>query len=310
MKKRNLLIPFALSNLYGHLVEPSDASLQKSDAYFCESCKNEVILKRGARKRAHFAHDTNVSCATGLETSIHRAAKQLIEHERKLWLPATIVFPFYPNDTSPIRAASAQVITVEKVEVEKSLGNIRPDLIVWFRGRPLAVEIEVTNPVSEEKSEIYRKNRVPAIRFDLKTFSKEATFEILKKLLMHPNSYVHWIHNDLDKRIEKLFLSESVFRPLTWRESHKHVGKIPHVDSCPLKFRYSKTHQHSFANAKLDCPACAYGIVNPPYKKIYSVRCAGHLADRFPVPTKLDWNPEEQNTLDTQPSLFSNCDER
>jgi len=71
----------------------------------------------------------------------------------------------------------------------------------------------------------------------------------------------------------------------------KYIGKIPHVDSCPQKRRVAQDSGSTFANAQLDCPGCAHFWSPGRKEKIYSVRCAGHLAEKFPRAIHEDWQP-------------------
>ncbi|GLB47035.1 competence protein [Philodulcilactobacillus myokoensis] len=52
----------------------------KKNLYFCPSCQNKVILKKGSKKMAHFAHDQNNCCHSFSEgeTNEHLLGKQQI----------------------------------------------------------------------------------------------------------------------------------------------------------------------------------------------------------------------------------------
>lgn len=262
-----------------------------------------MLARRGARNRAHFAHSVDAPCSTGLETSIHRAAKQIIGTERRLWLPAAIAFPLYPENMAAVRAAVAQVVGVDRVEVETSIGVIRPDLIVWRRDRALAIEIEVTNPVSDAKSEIYEEARLSAVAINLRKMARSVSFASLRERLLSPSRETRWVHNEFASSLTAIFRREAVARSLTWRTSHKRIGKIPHVDSCPSPPRSSKSSGSTFANAKLDCPRCPYYLPPPHPGKIYAVRCAGHLAVRFPEATHDDWLCPENDPSVSEPEV-------
>ncbi len=289
MQKTPLFIPFAWSDVLGRMVEPHEVDKGKRCGLVCPCCHQSLVARLGARNRAHFAHSTEATCTACVETSIHRAAKQIIESERKLWLPAAIAFPLYPQNTKCVRAAAAQVMAVDCVEVETSFGPIRPDLIAWRRNRPLAIEIEVTHPVSDAKAEIYRREHLSALAINLRRIVRSISLASLRDHLLSPSKETRWVHNEFADSLTAKFQTESVMRKLTWRTSHEHTGKIPHVDTCPCPPRSFKSPECTFANAKLDCPGCPYYIPGNTSHKIFAVRCVGHLASRFPISTRQDW---------------------
>lgn len=61
----------------GHRVE-ADRGLPDGRRYACPQCAQEVILKRGRVKVAHFAHAPGVSCAWASESLSHLRAKRVL----------------------------------------------------------------------------------------------------------------------------------------------------------------------------------------------------------------------------------------
>jgi hypothetical protein len=182
-------------------------------------------------------------------------------------------------------AVRSQVIEVECVEVEKSLGLFRPDLLITGRkNRQIAVEIVVTNPVSKEKAEFYRWSRISALQIDMSK-RRKLTLQLLEEFLLRGSRHTSWIHNEFAAVVADRLKAEARPRGITWRKSHKRVGKVPHVDTCPCPPRSSPKHEATFANAKLDCPGCPFFVPPPNPNKIFSVLCSGHLAEKFPIPT-------------------------
>lgn len=284
-----LRIPFAWSDRLHRMVSPTEVDRGWECGCTCKGCGARVQARQGAKNRHHFAHLGDAECSGGLETSIHFTAKQIIEAEKKLWLPAAIAFPFYPHNMRPIRAVKSQMLTVERVEVEASLNDIRPDLVLWKKERPLAVEIEVTHPVDEPKAQTYESMGVSALAINLRAVARSMSIEELRTRLMSPSTDTRWVFNRMADSLASTFRRETVKRSLTWRTSHKRAGMIPHVDSCPLRPRESKRHQSTFANAKLDCPGCPYYFPPENSQRIYAVRCSGHLAAQYPEAISEDW---------------------
>jgi competence protein CoiA len=90
--------------------------------FTCFCCRAEVTLRRGEAKAAHFAHRPPVLCEYGQgESDAHRHAKEEI---------------FHHLSRSPF---------VEKLELERDLGEVRPDVSCYLRGVPVAVEVQASS---------------------------------------------------------------------------------------------------------------------------------------------------------------------
>jgi hypothetical protein len=55
----------------------------------CPACKADLVARKG-RTEHHFAHHANKSCVHAYETAIHKRAKQVIEENRQVGLPAVV----------------------------------------------------------------------------------------------------------------------------------------------------------------------------------------------------------------------------
>jgi competence protein CoiA len=90
--------------------------------FHCPECREEVILKQGRIKTPHFAHYPDSQCSyngTG-ESDDHRWAKMNIYRE----------------------LLTAPGVTV--VQLERSLGEIRPDISFTLGDQQVAVEVQVS----------------------------------------------------------------------------------------------------------------------------------------------------------------------
>jgi competence CoiA-like predicted nuclease len=100
----------------------SAACAERQKSYFCPSCKNLLVLKRGRIVVAHFAHRPPVLCdwAKG-ETKAHLEAKQIV-----------------------FDALSTRGIKAELEFVVQSLpGDRRADVMAWSsKGVPVAIELQ------------------------------------------------------------------------------------------------------------------------------------------------------------------------
>ncbi|WP_443098035.1 hypothetical protein [Treponema succinifaciens] len=129
---------------------------------FCKECGGELVAKNNGKiKVHHFAHATGNDSINCSQTALHILAKEIIAEERCVAIPRSGKIEFYSAD---------------KVELEKSLGDIIPDVFATVKGRAFMVEILVSHAIDEEKLDKIKEHRISCIEIDLsgKTFeSKE-----------------------------------------------------------------------------------------------------------------------------------------
>ena len=86
MSKSNLLIPFGLVN--GVMKFVDDVPNGKESGAICAACNNPLIARNGGSRRAHhFAHAHQTACENGVETAIHKMAKQVLLDYKEIQLP-------------------------------------------------------------------------------------------------------------------------------------------------------------------------------------------------------------------------------
>lgn len=146
----------------------------------CFECGETVIARKGEIKEHHFAHASNKeSCTINPESVLHKYAKEVILEYMGLMLPAL------PNSDN-----EAAWWTFDKLLPEFSLGLIRPDLVGYFDGEPILIEIAVTHFIDAEKLKYIEFFKLKCIEIDLSSLltsnisipSAEAKKEILENL--------------------------------------------------------------------------------------------------------------------------------
>lgn len=162
------------------LVDIKDAERGLACQCTCFECGETVIARKGEIKEHHFAHASNKeSCTINPESVLHKYAKEVIIESMGLMLPAL------PNSDN-----EAAWWTFEKILPEFSLGLIRPDLVGYFDGKPILIEIAVTHFIDAEKLKRIEVFKSKCIEIDLSSVLKtnisipspEAKKEILENL--------------------------------------------------------------------------------------------------------------------------------
>ncbi|NQU77676.1 competence protein CoiA, partial [Candidatus Falkowbacteria bacterium] len=107
--------------------------------FYCQCCKDLVILKKGQIRTHHFAHKPPVTCEYGVgETEKHRQCKMEIYNFLK-------GKPYVRN-----------------LKMEAHLGNVRPDISAYIKNFPVAIEVQCSNlsleTIIQRTKKYYQKN--------------------------------------------------------------------------------------------------------------------------------------------------------
>ncbi|OAL81582.1 hypothetical protein AY606_02290 [Acinetobacter sp. SFB] len=146
----------------------------------CFECGETVIARKGEIKEHHFAHASNkTSCTINTESVLQKYAKEVILESMGLMLPAL-----------PDSDNAAAWWSFETLLPEFSLGLIRPDLVGYFDGEPILIEIAVTHFIDAEKLkriEIFKSkcieiNLSSLLKSNISIPSPDAKKEIIENL--------------------------------------------------------------------------------------------------------------------------------
>ncbi len=114
----------------------------------CKKCGGKLVARHGKIKVHHFAHisgNDSISCS---QTALHILAKEIIAEEGIVPIPRKEKIEFHSAD---------------KVELEKSLGDIIPDIFAVVKNRVFMVEILVSHAVDEEKLNKIKEHKISCI---------------------------------------------------------------------------------------------------------------------------------------------------
>lgn len=229
----------------------------------CPACQHRLIARQGAVVQHHFAHQGE-ACRYGLETILHMAAKQVLADKRMIVLPSLpnltnpqygVIVSFGPRSLAAISVEIPEqppprVYTLDDVQLEKSMGSIRPDLIVHIQGKPLLIEITVTHGVDGLKLARIRSLGIGALEINLSKQPRDITPEILERAVITSVENKRWLYNPK---------AEQQLRERQHRSTKRIVkrrGRALHVALCPIRARVYKGQ--SYANVVHDCAGCPH----------------------------------------------------
>lgn len=177
----------------------------------CLVCGMTLNAKLGDINEWHFAHTNN--CDDTLETALHLFAKEVLEKNKIITIPEVKVFFSesstkvtdlkyyegncyqYENYNSKLISKSKEIV-FEKVEVEKVIDDIKPDIVLCKGDKKLLVEVKVTHSIGYYKKEKIIKKDLSTIEIDLSgvdfyNFDKEA----VEREILYGVSNKFWIYN-------------------------------------------------------------------------------------------------------------------
>lgn len=222
----------------------------------CPSCQSKLIARKGRKKVGHFAHYNKEECSTGYETTIHLLAKDILINEKVLKLPK-LEMPFENYSSGLI--ANAQLITLDKVILEKRLDSIIPDVVIESKGQQLIIEIFVTHKINDQKRLIIQKLGISTLEIDLSKIHTEITYEELRHILINNIDNKGWVYNKAQERCRKNL------RKLSLRYKVESHGLATHIMGCPINKRRWK--EISYANLIDDCFHCKYLFERHDYEE-------------------------------------------
>src|SRR4051812_133908 len=106
----------------GNKLTATEAALYAKQNYFCPNCGGDVNLRNGLVKIEHFGHNPGNSCEYAGESLLHIQMKSQI----------------FRNLTENIGSK------VKNIELEKPLGNCRPDVFIEGNKKSIAIEVQAS----------------------------------------------------------------------------------------------------------------------------------------------------------------------
>lgn len=163
----------------------------------CVVCGERMMAKKGGEREHHFAHESNkIACVVNHETLLHQFAKRVIQEAGGLVVPPSTNYRL--DSLITISKTSPSWLMLERIEEEKWLDNIRPDLIGYSGDTPILIEVAYSSFVDTEKQAKLEERGLMALEIDLRAFHPE-DFE--------PESTKGAIINDVDLK-DWLFFPE------------------------------------------------------------------------------------------------------
>lgn len=204
------LLTYAL-NKKGFLVHIDSVPNGNGCGCVCPSCNGALCARNEGKKNDHhFAHQ-NGDCEKGVESVLHKMAKDILCETRCVQLPDRL-------DGTP-----GFLLNFDKVEVEFSdkETNLRPDCIGYYGDKKLWIEFKRSHAVDDAKKEKIISAKIDCIEINLNDCDVDPEF--VRKFITDEKSNRVWI--DEESRRIQLFNSkpESNYEDIEDNISQEHV---------------------------------------------------------------------------------------
>lgn len=227
----------------------------------CPACNKPLIAKKGEKNIHHFAHYKSIDCLGGLETALHKLSKELIEKCTHFTTPEL----YYPNTKYLIY--EEQKIPVDSVTLEKKIGGIIPDIVIYSGKKILLIEIVVNNEISWPKLRKIRELNLPVIEVSSKhmikgLYLKQDFFlrdDSFTHELLNGTKYKTWVHNPKVSSIKNELKSNYAEQKEVKFFKSDELGYYYYVEECPLEKRSWNSGRNKgkpYASAEHDCKSC------------------------------------------------------
>lgn len=301
----NNKIPFGLKN--GTLVQVSEVGSGLACGCICPSCKRKLQANKGQVVSHYFSHDPSSEtkvCESAFETSIHLMAKQILIEDGYSIIPSLTISlsKLDANGSAQTEEISIEEETkreFDRVELEKRLKEIRPDIIAYTNDVPLLIEVAVTSFADSKKKKIIRDLGLFAVEIDLSSVDYAITKDELRKIINDSSDKKIWLSNPKAKNAKKELNSKldekiRLINEGIYRDRNKpRKQKKRYVYQAPIKSQ-KKVNERLISEKQYDsrwfsCEACKYNfkvsLRNAPYS-IENIPCpeCGHW-----VSAKLSW---------------------
>jgi hypothetical protein len=168
--------------------------LDVSEGNWCTHWKDDELVANAQKAAIDLAADAIDYGSQNRESALHKAAKEILERARCIAVPE-------------LRLATARlvrpqaVLNLEDVSLEKSLGEIRPDVRARTIEHPhwpvqdLLIEVTVTNTINGEREAKIKNRNLPALEIDLSMLAGRVSMAEFHNLVVNELAGKRWIHH-------------------------------------------------------------------------------------------------------------------
>lgn len=225
----------------------------------CPACGGALVAKKGSKQQHHFAHAHGAICTGGLETALHRLAKDAVVAQRGLLLPAVEVY-------NKGLVQPAQWAQYTRALPEATREGLQLDVLLTNGTQQLAVEIKVSHATPRYKAQKLLRMGLPCVEIDASAIYHELLangeaedLAAVQTAILRHSGYRKWLCNPYQHRYEYRLHKEATARPVVVTQAKGYWHYL--VYRCPLNLRFVRAgfrDGQSYARVFQDCLHCPH----------------------------------------------------
>jgi Competence protein CoiA-like family len=175
----------------------------------CVRCGDALVARRGKQRVPHFSHLHESDCDGGVETILHRLAKELLAEMRSIVLPKYVFsrkqYVGIEEVSYEAEVRPEKLVSYDDTEVERSFADIIPDIVIKSGEHKLIVEVAVSHRVDEGKLARVATLGFPAVEIRLDRADACLSREELRQKLATDVSCKYWLFHPSQRRHEEKY---------------------------------------------------------------------------------------------------------
>ncbi|MFH1987427.1 MAG: hypothetical protein ABIK25_07360 [Pseudomonadota bacterium] len=170
------------------------------------------------------------------ETLLHLKAKEILERERRIFLPpleVTIEDTLSGGEVvSANKTIRGEIVELSSVVLEQWMGGVRPDVVAktiatqrWASSSVL-IEITVTNSISEERLQRLMKHQRPVLEIDISRMGGVVSEAEFARLIVEERAGKRWLFHPQKAQLQQEAVDDIAHKKRAWRQAMEFHQKV------------------------------------------------------------------------------------
>lgn len=275
----SVLIQYALLNDKKTPVHVRDAVKDRHFKYYCEECKEELVLRDGLVKQKHFSHKPSTNCEVSKkgngESIVHKYWKNHFASRSFIDLPYYELNEDQTDLTVQTATYNIKMAVTEKTFTLKNGKSIRPDIVLTLEdGRDVALEICYKSKKTYKHIQAFAELGLTA--YEVRVYEDKAC----EVKVLYSEGKILLTEQIQDNKVQKDKDRASTFTRSIYEIADKWEKKNRFIPTVK-RYTYFLYSQHDDTAYRFRTTYKTYLQVVKSYGKFYKISMSGNLQNRI-----------------------------